>query len=187
MTVARFSKPELRASTMAEEAKKTDEEVGADSGGKVSPLPWILVTLLCGGMGVAVPYILPSSGESPTETREPKPIFENLNPEDTAFVPFEEVVVNLNEGQLTRYLRVGVTLQVPKEAERDIIAKMEEKKALLKNWLLNKISDKSLEEIRGGAGQNRLRREVRDQFNSVLFPDGYDRIFNVLFDEYNVQ
>jgi flagellar basal body-associated protein FliL len=53
--------------------------------------------------------------------------------------------------------------------------------------LLNQISDKDLDEIRGGAGQNRLRREVRDQFNSVLFPDGYDRIFSVLFNEYNVQ
>ena len=172
---------------MAAEAKKTDDEVAGGSPGKGSPVPWILVTLLCGGMGMAVPYFMPASPETAANEPKPKPVFEMMDPEDTAFVPFESVVVNLNEGQLTRYLRVGVTLQVPKEEEEEIILKLEEKKAVLKNWLLNQISDKNLEEIRGGAGQNRLRREVRDQFNSVLFPDGYDRIFNVLFDEYNVQ
>ncbi|MDG1894886.1 MAG: flagellar basal body-associated FliL family protein [Fuerstiella sp.] len=174
---------------MAAEAKKNEDEAEGASGsaGKGSPIPWILVTLLCGGMGVAVPFLMPPSSEAPADEPKPQPIFEPPDPDDTAFVPFESVVVNLNEGQLTRYLRVTVTHQVPKEEEEDIVLKLEEKRAVLKNWLLNQISDKSLEEIRGGAGQNRLRREVRDQFNSVLFPDGYDRIFNVLFDEYNVQ
>ena len=174
---------------MAEEAKPNEGEEEAEDGGagKGGPLPWILVTLLCGGMGMAIPYFMPASGEDPAEEGNMDPVFEMLDPEDTAFVPFDAVVVNLDEGALTRYLRVAVTLQVPKEDEESIKLKMEEKRAVLKNWLLNQISDKSLEEIRGGAGQNRLRREIRDQFNSVLFPDGYDRIHNVLFDEYNVQ
>ncbi|HIE98247.1 MAG TPA: flagellar basal body-associated FliL family protein [Planctomycetes bacterium] len=171
---------------MAEEAKKKDEEEEGDGAGKGSPLPWILVTLLCGGMGMAIPYLMPAA-EAPGAEEQPEPVFEILDPEDTAFVPFDAVVVNLDEGALTRFLRVAVTLQVPKEEEESIKLKMEEKKAVLKNWLINQISDKNLEEIRGGAGQNRLRREVRDQFNTVLFPDGYDRIYNVLFDEYNVQ
>ena len=172
---------------MAAEAPKTDDEVAGSSPGKGGPIPWILVTLLCGGMGMAVPYFMPASPETSANEPKPKPVIEMPDPEDTAYVDFESVVVNLNEGQLTRYLRVGVTLQVPKEEKEDIVLKLEEKKAVLKNWLLNLISDKNLDEIRGGAGQNRLRREVRDQFNSVLFPDGYDRIFSVLFNEYNVQ
>ena len=173
---------------MAEEAKSKDEDgEGGGGAGNGGPLPWILVTLLCGGLGMAIPYFMPATAGDPAEEDQPDPVFEILDPEDTAFVPFDAVVVNLDEGALTRYLRVAVTLQVPKEDEQSIILKMEEKKAVLKNWLLNQISDKNLEEIRGGAGQNRLRREVRDEFNSVLFPDGYDRIYNVLFDEFNVQ
>ncbi len=172
---------------MAEEAKPNGEDGEGDGAGKAGPLPWILVTLLCGGMGMAIPYFMPSSGGDAAAEEQSEPVFEMLAPEETAFVPFDAVVVNLDEGALTRYLRVAVTLQVPKEEEDSIKLKIEEKRAVLKNWLLNQISDKSLEEIRGGAGQNRMRREIRDQFNSVLFPDGYDRIYNVLFDEYNVQ
>ncbi len=175
---------------MANEKEKTEgsgEETEPSGGGKGSVLPWILVTLLCGGGGVAIPFLLPATAEDPIEEPiKPQP-YELPKPEETAFVPFESVVVNLDEGSLTRYLRIGLALQVAKEKELDVTKTLEEKNALLKNWLLNQIGDKSLEEIRGAAGQNRLRREIRDQFNSVLFPDGYDRIYDVLFDEYNVQ
>ena len=172
---------------MAKEAPKTDDDVEGGSPGKGSPIPWILVTLLCGGIGMAVPYFMPASPETSADEPRSQPVIEMPDPENTTYVDFESVVVNLDEGNLTRYLRVGVTLQVPKEQEAEIVRKIGEKKAVLKNWLLNQISDKDLDEIRGGAGQNRLRREVRDQFNTVLFPDGYDRIFSVLFNEYNVQ
>lgn len=174
---------------MADEPENTEAEGASDSETKSSPLPWILVTLLCGGAGVAIPFMLPAPAAEdpePVVEYEPPP-FEAPDPDETAFVPFESVVVNLDEGSLTRYLRVAVAFQVAKEDELDITARIEEKKVLLKSWLINKISDKGLEEIRGAAGQNRLRREIRDEFNSVLFPDGFDRIYDVLFDEYNVQ
>ncbi|MCP4859101.1 MAG: hypothetical protein GY903_31925 [Fuerstiella sp.] len=135
---------------MAEEAKPNGEDGEGDGAGKAGPLPWILVTLLCGGMGMAIPYFMPSSGGDAAAEEQSEPVFEMLAPEETAFVPFDAVVVNLDEGALTRYLRVAVTLQVPKEEEDSIKLKIEEKRAVLKNWLLNQISDKSLEEIRGG-------------------------------------
>ncbi|MCA9228196.1 MAG: flagellar basal body-associated FliL family protein, partial [Planctomycetales bacterium] len=80
-----------------------------------------------------------------------------------------------------------VNLQVDK-AQADGITKMlEQKKPILKNWLLSYLSDKGMDDIRGRVGQNRLRREIQDHFNTVLFADGYDRIHDVLFDEFNVQ
>lgn len=173
-----------KSAIMADEDEKSEEESQKGKGGV---LPWILVTVLCGGAGVAIPFFIPATAEVPAEDVPEEEPYELPEPEETAFVPFESVVVNLDEGALTRYLRVAIALQVAKEKELEITEKIEEKKALLKNWLLNQISDKDLEEIRGAAGQNRLRREIRDQFNSVLFPDGYDRIYDVLFDEYNVQ
>jgi flagellar basal body-associated protein FliL len=45
----------------------------------------------------------------------------------------------------------------------------------------------SMEDIRGAAGQNRLRREIHDQFNLVMFPDTEGEIKDVLFEEFNVQ
>lgn len=113
--------------------------------------------------------------------------------EETIFLPFADgekeagIVVNLDEGRLTRYLRIAITMQIPKASEEEFKKKLEAKKIVLRNWLLSKISDLDLDDIRGAAGQNRLRREIRDQFNSVLCPDGYDQIYDVLFEEFNVQ
>ena len=113
--------------------------------------------------------------------------------EETVFLPFADpgkdqgIVVNLDEGRMSRYLRVAITMQIPMSVEEDFKKRVEAKRILLRNWLLSKISDLDLEDIRGAAGQNRLRREIRDHFNSVLCPDGYDQIYDVLFEEFNVQ
>ena len=113
--------------------------------------------------------------------------------EDTVFLPFGEpgkdqsVVVNLDEGRMSRYLRIAISLQIPKSQEENFKKQIETKKIVLRNWLLSKISDLDLDDIRGAAGQNRLRREIREQFNTVLCPDGYDQIYDVLFEEFNVQ
>lgn len=130
-----------------------------------------------------------------TSTKKQKKVkaFTLPKEEETVFVPFaapgkdQGIVVNLDEGRMSRYLRVAITMQIPKAVEEDFKKRVEAKSILLRNWLLSKISDLDLEDIRGAAGQNRLRREIRDHFNSVLCPDGYDQIYDVLFEEFNVQ
>ncbi len=176
---------------MSEPGQQTNEG-GKAPAEKRSLIPWILVGIISAGLGGAVPMFMPT--ETAEEEPAPKPMFELPTPENTVFVPFadedvkdDQIVVNLNEGNLTRYLRVVVELQVPKEFEVEIKAKLKENRVLLRSWLISKISDKDLESVRGAAGQNRLRREIQDQFNSVLFPDGYDRIYDVLFYEFAVQ
>lgn len=88
---------------------------------------------------------------------------------------------------MNRYLRLKISLQINKDEEESILETLEKRRLILRNWLLSHLSDKDLDSIRGAAGQNMLRREIRDQFNTVLFPDGYDRIHDVLFEEFNVQ
>src|SRR5262245_16287942 len=89
-----------------------------------------------------------------------------------ALVSFGEVVVNLAEEKLTRYLRVTLTLQVDSAHEEMVKKAVERKKTILKNWLIGYLSDKELDEVRGAMGLNRLRREIQDQFNRLLFPEG---------------
>jgi flagellar FliL protein len=103
------------------------------------------------------------------------------------FVPFGEVVVNLNDGRMNRYLRLSLTVQVDTKHAEEIKKGVEKHKVVLKDWLLRYLSDRQMEEIRGTAGQNRLRREIRDQFNTVLCPDGSDRVHDAYFEEFNVQ
>ena len=133
-----------------------------------------------------------TEGSEKSDKRKQK-AFSITKEEDTIFLPFGEpgkdqsVVVNLDEGRMSRYLRVAITLQIPKAQEETFKKQIEAKKIVLRNWLLSKISDLDLDDIRGAAGQNRLRREIREQFNAVLCPDGYDQIYDVLFEEFNVQ
>jgi flagellar FliL protein len=104
-----------------------------------------------------------------------------------AFVPVGDVVVNLSEERLTRYLRVKLILVVDESQEKVVKDLFDKNKAILKNWLISHLSDKTLAEVSGASGVNRLRREIQDQFNAILFPDGSEKIRDVLFEEFVVQ
>jgi len=171
---------------MAEEEQATQEETQDRKGPGL--LVWAAIGLLAAGGGFAVPFFLPTGDSAKSaDAQKAIPGLAAHIPEEVAFVPFGEVTVNLDDGRLSRYLRLSFSLQVEKSDQIAVTKLVEEKKAILQNWLLSHLSDKGMDDIRGAAGQNRLRREILDQFNTTLFPDGYDRIYDVLFEEFNVQ
>ena len=104
-----------------------------------------------------------------------------------SFVPFGRMVTNLNEQTLTKYLSLEITLQTAPEHEAEVKAAIETRKPILSTWLTSHLADKTLEDIRGKVGVNRLRREIQDNFNSLLFTDGRERVLDVLFEEFHVQ
>lgn len=171
---------------MAEEEQATQDESQSRKGPGM--LVWAGIGVLAAGGGFAVPFFLPTGDLAKSaDARHSIPGLVARIPEEVAFIPFGEVVVNLDDGRLSRYLRLSFSLQVEKSDQINVTKLVEAKKAILRNWLLSHLSDKDMDEIRGAAGQNRLRREIQDQFNTTLFPDGYDRIYDVLFEEFNVQ
>jgi flagellar FliL protein len=162
-------------------------EAGASAPAKKSGLSSMLllgvVGMIAGGGGFAVPYLLVQGGfnlmgQSDADSKDGK---------KPGFVPFGDVVVNLAEERLTRYLRVKLILVVDASQEKAITELVTKNKAILKNWLISHMSDKSLAEVSGATGVNRLRREIQDQFNALLFPDGSEKIRDVLFEEFVVQ
>jgi flagellar basal body-associated protein FliL len=84
-------------------------------------------------------------------------------------------------------LKVVFSLQVAENHKGDVESLIEGKKAILKNWLISHLADKSLDDIKGKFGHSRLRREISDYFNQQLFEDGVERIQDILFKELNVQ
>ena len=105
------------------------------------------------------------------------------------FIEFGDVVVNLNEGRMNRYLRLGITLQIiaaPEETEK-ITADVEKTRSIMTSWMISHLADLGMDDVRGAAGQNRIRREINDKFNHVLFPDGTNDVEDVLFEEFNIQ
>jgi flagellar basal body-associated protein FliL len=97
------------------------------------------------------------------------------------------MVSNLNEQTLTKYLSLELTLQTDAVHEDEVKAAIESRRPILTTWLTSHLADKTLDDIRGKVGVNRLRREIQDNFNSLLFSDGRERVQDVLFEEFHVQ
>jgi len=172
------------------------DEIGQDpqnaKKGMLGTLAWIAIAVLSVAGGLATPFVANQIRGDSTDTgaNRPGPTTPPPIPGATgevAYIDFGETLVNLDDNRLSRYLRVKIALQVDKNQQDSITEIIEARKIVLKNWLLGYLSDRDMEEIRGAAGQNRLRREIHNYFNATLFPDGYDRIHDVLFAEFNVQ
>ncbi len=149
-------------------------------GGKKKVLLLLVVVALCSvGAGAAVPqFLLRGSGHSPAPDRKAA---------TEAYLSFGEVTVNLAEGRLSRYLRVKVVLVTTEEQARHLGELVEQRKAVLKSWLIAHLSDKSLRDVTGRVSINRVRREILEHFSGELGPDGTGLLRDVLFEEFVVQ
>lgn len=154
----------------------------ASSGGK----QWIIigvVALVAVAAGAALPMVVlrdhaDKAAAPKTAAKEPK----------SSLIPFgDTVVVNLNTDRLARFLKLKIILVADDVQEKTIKELLEKNKPFLKNWLIAFLSDQSLKDVTGAAGQNRIRREIRDQFNTMIFPDGSEKISDVIYEEFNVQ
>lgn len=178
---------------MADEAENPEseddgEEAPQKKGG--SPLPFIIVGILGTALGLAVPFVIPPSEAEPTESADTKEMKKHVGADvKKVYIEFEEdpTVQNLKDNNLTRFLSVKLSLYVAEDSKDEVETQLANKKVEMKNWLIGQMADKTLDEVSGKEGQNRLRREIRDQFNSIMFPDGGDRIFDIYFTEFAVQ
>lgn len=148
--------------------------------GKLGLLTWGLVAVLAVGGGAAAPWLYTSQAH--TEKKSP-----DAHDARPSVVPFGDVVVNLGEDRLTRYLRVKVLLVVEEGDVKEVTELLQKQKAFLKSWLIGYLSDQSLQDVGRNVGLNRIRREIRDEFNRMLYPDNTERIYDILFDEFVVQ
>lgn len=172
----------------AQAAQEGHEEQGR-GGSLLDFIAMAVVGIVCGVAGVFVPRFLVGSPANQTAGEHAKApeLPETKSSEKVTFVPFGDVVVNLNEPRLNRYVRVNISLEVAQKDADAVTKAVEEKKPLLRNWLIAYLSDKQLDEIRGAVGLNRLRREIRDAFNRLLFGDDEEKIRGVLLEEFNIQ
>jgi flagellar basal body-associated protein FliL len=156
-----------------------EDHAAPRKGGKLT----LLVLLLVCGLAVAGGFTLPmflhlghaKKAAAPPKTKKP------------ALIQFGDIVVNLSEERLSRYLRAKLIIVVDETDLRTTEDLLQKQKPFLKNWLISYLADQSLQEVSGAGGVNRLRREIRDRFNAMLFPDGSEHIEDILFDEFVVQ
>ena len=164
-------------------------------------LPWIalgVVAILCASLGFGLGRVFAgrrstTTAEVPQQTEQDQvQMLEATGSEkkiqDTWFYELEPVVANLNEPNVTRYIRIALTLQISNELDsKKTTTFLEQKVPLLKNWLTIYLASQTLEDIRGEANLRRIQSQILDAFNERLFPDAKPQIKNVLFKEFAVQ
>jgi flagellar basal body-associated protein FliL len=173
--------------TMAEEEKTEEKTEGKKGSGVVALVLNVLVAGAAVAAGFYTPYLIAggsNAGNSNDNSQSTQQPAKDLQLE---YVEFGEVTSNIDEPNLTRYLRVKISLEVAKDDFLAIQKLVEAKNMILKDWLNSFLASQNMASIRGMAGQNRLRREIKDHFNSTLFLDGVERIRGILFLEFNVQ
>lgn len=162
----------------------------AEPPAKSSTRSTLILCSICGllalGAGGVLPYFLLRSPAPQKHEKEDETHVSGATAKQ-AFVPFGEVVVNLNEDRLTRYLKVKILLVCEVRDEKTMTDLISKRKPVLKNWLIGHLSDKSLQEVSGASGVNKLRREIWHQFNTELYSDGSEKILDIFFEEFVVQ
>ena len=168
----------------------------APPGKKKFPLALLAIPLVAAGGGAAVPLMVDvpammgvKKEEDPdaAANAKAKKKKQHAHAEHLASVPVGDVAVNLAEERMTRFLRVKIALQCEHSAEGKLHELVEKNKAALKSWAIGHLAGKSLKEVSGTVAIHRLQREMLEQFDEMLFPNGESPLKAVLFEEYLVQ
>jgi flagellar basal body-associated protein FliL len=165
-------------------AVATTAEVAA-SAKKSRKWMFALVGLIAALMGAALPFFLDLSGL----LGKTPPSGEDHNPTkaQTAIVPFGDLVVNLADERNVRYLRVKLAVLVEASKEKEVTELLTKKKAAVKSKLISHLAGKTLKDVSGTVGVNRLQREILERFDEVLYSEGHSPLRAILFEEYVVQ
>ena len=159
-----------------------NETAAPPKSGKKGLILWILLTVLAIGAGAAAPWIIGAQRHDAHPAKKPD------GPRSLPIaIPFDDVTVNLGEDKLTRYLRVKLMIAVEEPDTREVTELLTKQKPFLKTWLIGYLSDQTSQEVRLKSNVNRIRREIRDQFNAMLYPNGEEKIVDILFDMFVVQ
>ena len=159
------------------------ETAAPPKSGKKGLVVWVLLILIAVGGGASLPWLL---GGHRHDTHTDKKKADAYKSKLTV-IAFPDVVVNLGEDRLNRFLKAKIMLAVEEADAKEVGDLLNTQKAFLKSWLLGYLSDQTTQDITRKVGVNRIRREIRNQFNAMLYPEGEEKITDILFDEFIVQ
>lgn len=185
---------------VAEDAKPEKEEQAGKTGTKTGLVAWIIMTVvvvILAGSGFVLGRLFagsssPQNDESSQEDAQPKDATKDDSKIDSKetwyYNELESVVVNPDEPGATRFIRVGLILEISAALEEEIATKLiEAKKPLLINWLNLYFKSLTLGEMENDRDMKRILTQTCDSFNEILFPDAKPQIKKILIKEFNIQ
>ena len=104
------------------------------------------------------------------------------------YYPLDPVVVNLDVPGVTRYLRASITIELSPDIDSEQgTVFLGEKALILRDQLRTYFADLGLEQVRGRRNLDRIKKQIREIFNELLFPDGKPYITGIFLKEFAVQ
>jgi flagellar basal body-associated protein FliL len=179
-----------------EDAKSEKDEQAGKAGTKTGLVAWIIMTVvvvILAGSGFVLGRLFagPSSPltSEPSQEKEILPDDSKIDSKGTWYYnELESIVVNPDEPGATRYVRVGLILEISSALDKDGTKKLiEAKKPLLVNWLNLYFKSLTLEEMENDRDIKRILTQICDSFNEILFPNAKPQIKKILIREFNIQ
>jgi len=188
---------------MAKDERQTEQETkgsktAEQKGGGLFYWGLLVAVIIAGGTGgFALSQLIggqdPKSMISPEQAQSKQEAAEALLAADAGqagwtYDKLEPVLANLDEPGVTRYVRVTVTLEMSPDIDRikgeQFLA---DRQLVLRDWMTTYFAGLSLEDCRGTRNLARIKKEVLESFNKILFPGSRPFVENVLFKEFAVQ
>ncbi len=191
--------PEKPEKSEQQETKKSEAGDKKSLIGRLLPKIILAVVLLVlAGAGFTLGRLFAGSGSSQTSGASEQGQSDQVDKleakgsadgsQKSWFYHLEPVVANLDVADVTRYVRVSLTLEVSSEVdEKKGTAFLDKKKPILTNWLTVYLASLGLDDIRGDSSLKRIQSHVLDAFNERLFPDSKPKVKRILFKEFAVQ
>lgn len=182
-----------------ENNKTKDKDTGKIDPPKVSIWVWLImgvVVVLLSGSGFLLGRLM--AGSTPQESQSSEKIQSDQIKTPTAgtaegqdswfYNDLDSIVVNPDEPGATRFLRVGLILEMNPGLNQEEAGKIIEKnKPILINWLNLYFKGLSLSQMENERDMVRILSQVCDGFNEIMFPDSKPQIKKVLIREFNIQ
>jgi len=187
---------------MADQENVDEQQSGSGQGDRKRSatqglFTWVItLAIVVGGAvgGFALAQLIVGTGPEGVKAEPTAPeeeFFAAAAPQGTAPWQYnlETVIANLDEPGVTRFLRVTITLvMAPEMDETKGRVFLDDLKApVLTDYVSSYIAGLTLERVRGQGNRNRIKREIQDGFNDILFPDSKPYVRDILFREFAVQ
>ena len=103
---------------------------------------------------------------------------------ELSVVSLEDIVVNLNGSEGSRYLAAGVAMELDPGKEKITEEELKEKTPMLKHAVISVLSTKSVAEVANAEGRELIRKEIQEHAEGVIEPL---KVHAVYFTEFVVQ
>ena len=188
---------------MAEEEKIDNGPAESDSDdSKGGLLGWIITFIFavgCAGGGYGLSGLFAKAApkaavKNTSETTEEVPdemskiYAENASELQPWIYEFDQIIANLNVPGGSRLISVTPVIELSPEMDKvEGELFLEKKMVYLRDWLQTYLAGLTLEQVQGSTSQARMKVEIKESFNEILFPDSKPLITRVMLKGYTIQ